>query len=92
MIFDMKTLVTRVTERGQVSIPASIREYMQMTPGTTLLWNRGQDRYTCVITIVRKRPVANVMIGTLAQANDGLITRNADDFRALFPTLAIVSP
>lgn len=39
-----------------------------------------------------RRPVADVMIGALAQANDGLITRNADDFRALFPSLNIVTP
>ena len=61
----MKTLVTKVTERGQVSIPASIRESMQMTPGTTLLWNCGPDRYTCVVTIVRKpaRKGARAMLG-----------------------------
>ena len=39
-----------------------------------------------------RRPVADVMIGALAQANDGLITRNASDFRTLFPALTIVSP
>ena len=39
-----------------------------------------------------KRPVADVMIGALAQANDGLITRNASDFRSLFPGLNIVTP
>ena len=68
MICCMKTMVTRVTERGQVSIPASIREYMQMAPGTTLLWNRGQDRYTCVVTIVRKpqRKGARAMLGYAA--------------------------
>ena len=32
---------------------------MQMTPGTMLLWNCGQDRYTCVI--VRKG--ARAMLG-----------------------------
>ena len=65
MICYMKTMVTRVTERGQVSIPASIREYMQMEPGTTLLWNRGQNRYTCVVTIVREpqRKGARAKIG-----------------------------
>ena len=65
MIRDMKTLVTRMTERGQVSVPASIREYMQMTPGTSLLWNRGQDRHTCIVTIVRnpKRKGAKAMLG-----------------------------
>ena len=41
---------------------------------------------------VARRPVADVMIGALAQANDGLITRNADDFRALFPSLNIITP
>lgn len=55
MILRMKTLVTKVTERGQVSIPASIREAMELKPGTCLLWNRGQDCCTCMITIVRKR-------------------------------------
>ena len=39
-----------------------------------------------------RRPVADVMIGALAQANDGLNTRNASDFRTLFPALTIVSP
>ena len=39
-----------------------------------------------------RRPVADVMIGALAKANDGLITRNADDFRALFPSLNIITP
>jgi len=41
---------------------------------------------------VARRPVADVMIGALAQANDGLITRNADDFRTLFPSLNIITP
>ena len=39
-----------------------------------------------------RRPVADVMIGALAQANGGLITRNARGFRALFPMLNIVTP
>ena len=39
-----------------------------------------------------RRPVADVMIGALAQANDGLITRNAKDFHSLFPSLNIVTP
>ena len=39
-----------------------------------------------------RRPIADVLIGALAQANDGLITRNAKDFRALFPKLNIVVP
>ena len=53
-------------------------------------WNRHVQRKRS--GKVARRPVADVMIGALAQANDGLITRNADDFRALFPSLNIVTP
>ena len=53
-------------------------------------WNRHVQRKRS--GKAARRPVADVMIGALAQANDGLITRNADDFRALFPSLNIVTP
>lgn len=39
-----------------------------------------------------RRPVADVLIGALALRHDGLITRNADDFLALYPRLRIVDP
>lgn len=39
-----------------------------------------------------KRPIADVMIGAYATQKDGLITRNEDDFRALFPDLPIFNP
>ena len=34
----MKTQVTTVTERGQISIPAHIRKQMQVNPGQQLVW------------------------------------------------------
>ncbi len=39
-----------------------------------------------------RRPVADVLIGALAVRHDGLITRNVDDFRALYPRLRIIDP
>ena len=39
-----------------------------------------------------RRPVADVLIGALGLRHDGLITRNGDDFRALYPKLRIVDP
>jgi predicted nucleic acid-binding protein len=39
-----------------------------------------------------RRPVADVLIGSLALQHDGLITRNGEDFRALYPKLLIVDP
>lgn len=42
MIECMKTLVTKVTERGQASIPASIRDSMGLLPGTILSWSMAE--------------------------------------------------
>ena len=42
--------------------------------------------------VVRKRPIADVLIGAYAMQRGGLITRNEDDFRALYPNLTIFSP
>ena len=41
---------------------------------------------------VKKRPVADVMIGAYAMQKGGLITRNEADFRTLYPTLPIFNP
>ena len=43
MILGMKTLVTTVTERGQVSIPAQIREQLKIQPGQRLVWEPLSD-------------------------------------------------
>jgi predicted nucleic acid-binding protein len=39
-----------------------------------------------------RRPVADVLIGAFALRFDGLLTRNAADFQALFPSLRLASP
>ena len=41
---------------------------------------------------VAKRPIADVMIGAYALQKGGLITRNEDDFRSLYPALNIYNP
>ncbi len=41
---------------------------------------------------VTKRPIADVLIGAYAMQKGGLITRNEDDFRALYPNLTIFNP
>ena len=40
----------------------------------------------------RKRPIADIMIGAYAMQKGGLITRNEDDFRPLYPNLPIFNP
>ncbi len=39
-----------------------------------------------------KRPIADVLIGAFAQRFDGLVTRNASDFRQIFPSLPMAEP
>lgn len=39
-----------------------------------------------------KRPVADLLIGGYATNRQGLVTRNAKDFRAWFPKLEILEP
>jgi len=39
-----------------------------------------------------KRPIADVVIGAYALTKGGLITRNEDDFRTLYPPLRIYNP
>jgi predicted nucleic acid-binding protein len=41
---------------------------------------------------LKKRPVADVLIGSFASRFDGLLTRDAKDFRSLFPDLPIQTP
>lgn len=39
----MKTLVTTVSERGQVSIPAEVRRALHLEPGMKLTWQPVSD-------------------------------------------------
>lgn len=39
-----------------------------------------------------KRPLADILIGAFAVRHQGLITRNPDDFRSVFPGLVLRGP
>lgn len=41
---------------------------------------------------VAKRPIADVLIGAFAMRFEGLLTRNTDEFRKLFPSLHLIAP
>jgi bifunctional DNA-binding transcriptional regulator/antitoxin component of YhaV-PrlF toxin-antitoxin module len=40
----MSGMLTTLTERGQVSMPSSLRREMGLRPGQPLLWKRVSDR------------------------------------------------
>ena len=78
MIFGMKTLVTTVTERGQVSIPAQIREQLKIQPGQRLVWEPLSDTECRV----RLRPalVAPGAVATLGYAKRFRKTRRTSEW------------
>ena len=78
MILGMKTLVTTVTERGQVSIPAQIREQLKIQPGQRLVWEPLSDTECRV----RLRPalVAPGAVATLGYAQRFRKTRRTSEW------------
>ena len=74
----MKTLVTTVTERGQVSIPAQIREQLKIQPGQRLVWEPLSDTECRV----RLRPalVAPGAVATLGYAKRFRKTRRTSEW------------
>lgn len=63
-------------------------------PADTLLahrlWHQYQTRRRQ--GMVAKRPVADVLIAAFAERFQGIITRNATDFRNILPALTVVTP
>jgi len=64
----MDKQTTVVTERGQISIPASIRKELGLKTGQPLVWERISD-WECLVKVPRKKkPVGAVaMIGCAAR-------------------------
>ena len=64
------------------------------SPADTLLahrlWHQFQQRRRQMQ--VAKRPMADVLIAAFAERFQGIITRNAADFRNILPTLQIIEP
>ena len=64
LIKHMKTHVTTVTERGQISIPADFRSELGLRPGQKLLWSSPGD-HTLRLSVCEppKRKGAMAMLG-----------------------------
>lgn len=54
------------------------------------LWHQFQKRRRAIQIV--KRPVADVLIAAFAERFQGIITRNAADFRSILPSLIVVEP
>ena len=40
----MKKIQTKLTSQGQVSVPAAVRSFLNLKPGSTLVWSQDGDR------------------------------------------------
>ena len=56
----MNKLTTVVTERGQVSIPATIRKELGLKPGQPVVWEK-LSAWECLVRIPRKKKPLGAM-------------------------------
>ncbi len=56
----MKTMVTTVTERGQISIPAGVRRVLNVKPGERLVWEPSGE-HECRVRRVADTPIKGAM-------------------------------
>ena len=40
----MEKIQTKLTSQGQVSVPAAVRSFLHLTPGSALVWSQDGDR------------------------------------------------
>lgn len=55
--------VTTVTERGQVSIPAGLRDELALAQGKKLRWEKVNDHELRVVVLEDRPPGAKAMLG-----------------------------
>ena len=70
----MKELVTTLTERGQVSIPAKIRRRLGMKPGARVCWQEVSD-HECRLLVREEGPGAEAMRGYAADFRETRSTK-----------------
>ena len=79
----MKGIMSTLTERGQVSVPASIRKGMRLRPGQRLRWERISDIECRVLvdTVAPAGPLAVLGYGPKLRGDRG--RRTADWMKEL---------
>ena len=56
----MKTMITTVTERGQISIPSAIRHSLGVKPGERLIWEASGE-HECRVRRLQETPIKGAM-------------------------------
>lgn len=65
----MEKTQTKITSQGQVSVPAAVRSFLHLTPGSVLEWKQDGDRI--VVERARRHTTAEVHDALFADAPAG---------------------
>jgi bifunctional DNA-binding transcriptional regulator/antitoxin component of YhaV-PrlF toxin-antitoxin module len=79
----MKTEVSRLTERGQVSFPAALRRQMQLKPGQRLRWEAVSAHEARIFVEPDETPDPEKALGYGARLRDGAARSTAEWLREL---------
>jgi bifunctional DNA-binding transcriptional regulator/antitoxin component of YhaV-PrlF toxin-antitoxin module len=79
----MKSLVCRLTERGQVSFPASLRRQMKLQPGQRLRWEAVSANEVRIFVEPDDKPDPERALGYGARVRGGPPRRTTEWLREL---------
>lgn len=79
----MKEAVTKLTERGQVSMPSSIRKKMGLLPGRKITWKLISENEVRILVGERKPKPRGAMRGAMKKYQAGESGTTADWMRVL---------
>ena len=79
----MKEVVTKLTERGQVSMPSSIRKKLGLLPGRKIIWKYISENEIRLLIGGRKPKQKGAMRGVMKNYHSGENSTTADWMRVL---------
>ena len=65
----MQKIQTKLTSQGQVSVPAPVRSFLHLIPGSVLVWTQEGDRI--VVERAKRHTTAEVHLALFADAAPG---------------------
>lgn len=76
----MQKVQTKLTSQGQVSVPAAVRKFLHLTPGSVLVWSQEGDRV--FVERAARHSTAEVHRALFADgAPDGTPARTLDELK-----------
>jgi len=74
----MISMITKITDRGQASVPALVRKKLNLKPGTQIVWEPVSDREVRVLVKATNKPPGPMAV--LGYANTFRKTKRTQDW------------